>query len=105
MFPWKSIIVVKIIFLQARIYLKLQIYGSILGPFVSVVIYANDLANVLEFCQVTLFADDTVLYCSYKSTEDLQQKFITDLARVCDWLKMNHLTIIILRNPNVCFRV
>ena len=52
---------VKIIFLQARIYLKLQIYGSILGPFVSVVIYANDLANVLESCQVTLFADDTVL--------------------------------------------
>ena len=40
-----------------------------------------------------MFADDTVLYCSYKSPEELQQKMNTDLERVCDWLKMNHLTI------------
>ena len=66
--------------------------GSIIGPLLFV-IYVNDLPNVLESCQVTLFADDTVLYCSYKSPEELQKKMNTDLERVCDWLKMNHLTI------------
>ena len=47
--------------------------GSIIGPLLFV-IYVNDLPNVVESCLLTLFADDTVLYCSYKSPEELQQK-------------------------------
>ena len=66
--------------------------GSILGPLLFV-IYVNDLPNVLESCHVTLFADDTVLYCSSKCPKLLQQKLNSDLTRVCDWLKTNHLTI------------
>ena len=49
--------------------------------------------NILETCQVTLFADDTVLYCSSKCSDVLQQKLNADLSRVCNWLKVNHLTI------------
>ena len=49
--------------------------------------------NILETWQVTLFADDTVLYCSYKCSDVLQQKLNSDLSRVCNWLKVNHLII------------
>ena len=35
--------------------------GSILGPLLFK-IYMNDLPTVLEFCRVTLYADNTVLY-------------------------------------------
>ena len=56
-------------------------------------IYVNDMPNVLVTWQDTLFADDAVLYCSSKCYDVLQQKLNPDLYRVCNWLKVNHLTI------------
>ena len=35
--------------------------SSILGPLLFI-LYMNDLPDVLQFCHVTLYADDTVLY-------------------------------------------
>ena len=46
-------------------------------------IYMNDLPGVLQLCQVTLYADDTVLYLASKSTVDLQSKINADLRRIC----------------------
>jgi hypothetical protein len=53
-------------------------HGSILGPLLFVT-YVNDIPNILETCQVTLFADDTVLYCSSKCSAALQQKLNSEL--------------------------
>ena len=40
--------------------------GSILVPLLFTV-YINDLPDRLEFCDITLYADDTVLFISSKS--------------------------------------
>ena len=56
--------------------------GFILGPLLFI-IYMNDLPDVLQFCQVTLYADDTVLYLASKSAADLQRKINADLGRMC----------------------
>ena len=63
-----------------------------MGPLLFI-IYINDLPDVLQFCQVTLNADDTVLYLASKSTVDLQSKIYTDLRRICKWLPVNQLTL------------
>ena len=49
--------------------------------FISFIIYMTDLPDVLQFYQVTAYADDTVLYLSSKSTGDFQRKINTDLGR------------------------
>lgn len=54
--------------------------GSILGPLL-LIIYMNG-PNVLQFCHVTLYADDTVLYLAWKSTADLQHKINADFGRI-----------------------
>ena len=56
--------------------------GSILGPLLFIM-YMNDLPDVLQFCQVTLYADDTVLYLASKSAADVQRKINADLGRMC----------------------
>ena len=53
----------------------------------------NDLPNVLESCSVTLYADDTVLYFSSKLISEIETKMNSDLRLVCDWLKLNQLTL------------
>ena len=42
--------------------------GSIIGPLF--IIYMNNLPDVLQFCQVSLYADDTVLCLASKSAAD-----------------------------------
>ena len=63
--------------------------GSTLGPLLFI-IYENDIPSIFETCQITLFADDTVVYCSSNCPDVLQQRLNSDLSRVCDWLKENH---------------
>ena len=56
-------------------------------------IYINDLPTCLKHTSVTLFSDDTALYCSAKSSPDLQQMLNEDLASVAEWLNDHKLTL------------
>ena len=66
--------------------------GSVLGPLFFLV-YINDLAECLQNSQTTLFADDTAIYCSVPSSENLQTKLNEDLHRVKEWLNSHKLSL------------
>ena len=66
--------------------------GSILGVLL-ISIYINDLPTCLKHTSVMLFADNTALYCSAKSSTDLQQMLNEDLASVAEWLNDHKLTL------------
>ena len=66
--------------------------GSILGPLLFT-LYINDLLDYLEHCDATLYADDTVLFISDKSLHNIKSYMNSDLEKLNNWLKLNHLTL------------
>ena len=58
--------------------------GSILGPLLFL-IYVNDLPSTVNSCDISLYADDTVLFCSAKSAIELEQKLNSDLLNLSHW--------------------
>ena len=60
--------------------------GSILGPLLFTV-YANDLPNKLQHCNIRMYADDVQLYISqdFDTFEDCVAKLNADLAPVSSW--------------------
>ena len=66
--------------------------GSILGPLLFS-IYLNDLSAQLRNTTVTLFADDTALYCSSDSALELESMLNKDLETLGEWLHRNKLTL------------
>ena len=63
-----------------------------MGPLLFIV-YSNDLPDVVKHTQVSLYADDTVLYCFSANPIDLEEQLNADLHTVCDWLRDNKLTL------------
>ena len=53
----------------------------------------NDVSNVLNDCEIVMYADDTVIYASAKDPDELQLKLSKDFNRVWDWLEANELVI------------
>ena len=66
--------------------------GSILGTLLFLV-YINNLPNAVKNSEVTLYADDTVLYCFSKDPRLLEDKLNEDLLMVAYWLRENKLTL------------
>ena len=66
--------------------------GSVLGPLLFLV-YINDLTERLNHSVASLFADDTAIYCSATSTQELQRKLNEDLCGIKDLLNSHKLAL------------
>ena len=66
--------------------------GSILGPLLFL-FYVNDLPTVVNHCSVSLYADDTVLYCFSSNIKDLENALNEDMSRIALWLNQNKLIL------------
>ena len=66
--------------------------GSLLGPLLFIM-YINDLVECVKTCQVQLYADDTVLYFSHPSTQNIELALNSDLENVYSWLCQNKLSV------------
>ncbi|PFX13167.1 RNA-directed DNA polymerase from mobile element jockey [Stylophora pistillata] len=66
--------------------------GSILGP-VMFTLFINDLPSCIQFSNIMMYADDTVIYLSSTSTVDSEHNLNLDLAYLSQWLHYNKLVI------------
>ena len=66
--------------------------GSILGPLLFL-IHFNEIPELLSYCEVILYADDTVLYFHHKTLAEIERAMRVDLGILSDWLRDNELLL------------
>ena len=76
--------------------------GSILGPLLFL-IYINDLPACLKYATARMFADDTTITNSHKSTARLHREVNHDLNNLQNWLLANQLSLNVLKTEYMYF--
>ena len=66
--------------------------GSILGLLLFV-LYINDLPQCLSKSQISMYADDTVIYFSCTKSSNIEVTFQSDINKVEQWLLENRLVL------------
>lgn len=66
--------------------------GSVLGPLLFT-LYINDIKTLSEASEISLFADDTSIFCSENNYEKLNFSCNNILQKCNEWLKCNKLTL------------
>src|SRR5688572_8908448 len=76
--------------------------GSILGPLLFL-IYINDLPNTSSILNFVLFADDSSVFFSHKSYDELFRILNQELLLVSDWFKANKLSLNLAKTNYILF--
>ena len=66
--------------------------GSILGPLLFTLLI-NDIDKNLRKCEMTLYADDSVLYVGGKTCDVIEEKLNSDLEQIANWFVQNNLVV------------
>ena len=57
------------------------------------IVFHNDFADLLEYCNLITYADDTVIFISNKSVSNIETKLNMDLEKVSTYFHLNELVI------------
>ena len=66
--------------------------GSILGPKLFI-LYINDICNISHILDLIVFADDTNLFCSGDSIQDVCKSVSLELKKLYTWFAVNKLSL------------
>ena len=75
--------------------------GSILGPLLFMLLI-NDIDENLRQCEMTLYADDSVLYVGGKTCDIIEEKLNSDLEQIANWFDQNNLVINLKKSKTEC---
>ena len=75
--------------------------GSVLGPLLFLLAF-NDIDKVLKHSKIVLYADDTVIYTTAKSQQEIENNLTEDFGRVADWLEENDLVTNMKKGKTEC---
>ena len=77
--------------------------GSVLGPLLFI-IYTNDLPEVIKRADGLLFADDTTIYYTSDSIDELLSIINSELDSVTDWFRANKLSLNVSKTNFIIFQ-
>ena len=75
--------------------------GSILGPLLFTLLM-NDIDKNLRECEMTLYADDSVLNVGGKSCDVIEEKLKSDLEKIANWFDQNNLVVNLKKTETEC---
>ena len=76
--------------------------GTVLGPLVFI-FYINDVILKLKYVNISMFADDCVLYIAGNNWVSIQEKLQYDLNEFSNWAKENYLALNVSKTKTMIF--
>jgi hypothetical protein len=77
--------------------------GTVLGPLLFN-LYVNDIVKHVKYCNISMFADDTMLYKSGKNIENIITEINEDLMSIYHYLCSNSLSVNVNKSKYIIFQ-